>query len=49
MSNKIWEFTGETEISFGITLRRIRAAVEVKLECGIVIVKGELVGWIEKE
>ena len=49
MSNKIWEFTGETEIHFGITLRRIRASVEFKLKCGIVIVKGELGGWIEKE
>ena len=49
MSNKIWEFTGETKIHFGVTLRRIRAAVEFKLKCGIVIVKGELGGWIEKE
>ena len=49
MSNKIWEFTGETKIHFGITLRRIRAAVEFKLKCGIVIAKGELGGWIEKE
>ena len=48
MSNKIWEFTGETKIHFGITLRRIRAAVEFKLKCGI-IRKGELGGWIEKE
>ena len=49
MSNKIWEFTGDTKICFGITLRRIRAAVEFKLKCGIVIAKGELGGWIEKE
>ena len=49
MSNKIWEFTGETKIHFGVTLRRIRAAVEFKLKCGIVIAKGELGGWIEKE
>ena len=49
MSNKIWEFTGETKIRFGTTLKRIRAAVEFKLKCGIVIVKGELGGWIEKE
>ena len=49
MSNKIWEFTGETKIHFGITLRRIRAAVEFKLKCGIIIAKGELGGWIEKE
>ena len=49
MCNKRWEFTGETKIHFGITLRRIRAAVEFKLKCGIVIAKGELGGWIEKE
>ena len=49
MSNKIWEFTGETKIHFGTTLKRIRAAVGFKLKCGIVIVKGELGGWIEKE
>ena len=49
MSNKMWEFTGETEIHFGITLRRIRASVEFKLKCGIVIAKGEPGGWIEKE
>ena len=49
MSNKIWEFTGETKIRFGTTLKRIRASVEFKLKCGIVIVKGELGGWIEKE
>ena len=49
MRNKRWEFTGETKIHFGITLRRIRAAVEFKLKCGIVIAKGELGGWIEKE
>ena len=49
MSNKIWEFTGETKVRFGITLRRIRATVEFKLKRGIVISKGELGGWIEKE
>ena len=49
MSNKIWEFTGDTKICFGITLRRIRATVEFKLKCGIVVRKGELGGWIEKE
>ena len=49
MSNKIWEFTGETKIHLGTTLNRIRAAVEFKLKCGIVIAKGELGGWIEKE
>ena len=49
MSNKRWEFTGETKIHFGITLKRIRAAIEFKLKCGIVISKGKLGGWIEKE
>ena len=49
MSNKIWEFTGETKTHFGVTLKRIRAVVEFKLKCGIVIRKGELGGWIEKE
>ena len=49
MSNKIWEFTGETKIHLGTTLKRIRAAVGFKLKCGIVIVKGEPGGWIEKE
>ena len=49
MSNKIWEFTGETKIHLGTTLKRIRAAVEFKLKCGIVVVRGELGGWIEKE
>ena len=49
MIDKQWEFTGETKICFGITLKRIRATVEFKLKCGIVICKGELGGWIEKE
>ena len=49
MSNKIWEFTGETKIRFGTTLKRIRAAVGFRVKCGIVIVKGEPGGWIEKE
>ena len=49
MSNKRWEFTGETKIHFGITLKRIRAAVGFRLKCGVVISKGELGGWIEKE
>ena len=49
MCNKRWEFTGETKIHFDITLRRIRASEEFKLKCGIVIAKGELGGWIEKE
>ena len=49
MSNKRWEFTGDTKICFGITLKRIRAAIDFELKCGIVIHKGELGGWIEKE
>ena len=49
MADKRWEFTGETKIHFGITLKRIRASAEFKLKCGIVISKGKLGGWIEKE
>ena len=49
MGNKIWEFTGETKIRLGTTLKRIRAAVGIRFKCGIVIVKGEPGGWIEKE
>ena len=49
MSNKLWEFTGETKVCFGTRLKRIRATVEFKLKCGIVISKGELGGLIEKE
>ena len=49
MSNKIWEFTGETKICLGGTLKRIRAAIEFNLKCGIAIAKGELGGWIENE
>ena len=49
MSNKKWEFTGDTKVCFGIILKRIRATVEFKLKCGIIIRKGELGGWIEKE
>ena len=49
MSNKIWDFTGETKACLDITLKRIRATVEFKLKCGIIIRKGELGGWIEKE
>ena len=44
-----WEFTGETKIYFGITLKRIRAACDFTLKCGIKIHKGELGGWLEKE
>ena len=48
MSNKLWEFTGDTKVCFGIILKRIRATVEFELKCGIIIRKGELGGWIEK-
>ena len=49
MIDKQWEFTGETKICFGITLKRIRATVGFRLKYGGVISKGELGGWIEKE
>ena len=49
MVDKRWEFTGETKVRFGVTLKRIRAAVGFRLKCGIAISKGELGGWIEKE
>ena len=49
MAERKWEFTGETKVYFGITLKRIRAVVEFKPKCGIFIHKGELGGWIEKE
>ena len=39
-----YEFTGETKVVFGITLKRIRALMGFG-----VIAKGELGGWIEKE
>ena len=39
-----YEFTGEIKVEFGITLRRIRAAVAFRG-----IAKGDLGGFIEKE
>lgn len=44
-----WEFTGETKEAYGVTLRRIRAAIDFTLKCGIKVAKGEIGGWIEKE
>lgn len=49
MAERKWEFTGETKVHFGITLKRIRASVEFELKSGIVIYKGELGGWIERK
>ena len=49
MAKRKWEFTGETKICLGGTLKRIRAAIEFNLKCGITIAKGELGGWIEGE
>ena len=42
--NAKYEFTGETKIEFGVTLRRIRA----KASFGIVT-KGDLGGWIDRK
>ena len=44
-----YEFTGETKLLFGITLRRIRAAITITFPTGFQIKAGELGGWIEKE
>ena len=41
---KKYEFTGETKIEFGITLKRIRALVSFGI-----VAKGEIGGWIEKD
>ena len=49
MAKRKWEFTGETKICLGGTLKRIRAAIEFNLKCGITIARGELGGWIEGE
>ena len=46
---KHWEFTGETKLHCGITLRRIRATMDFTLKCGIKVYKDEVGGWIEKE
>ena len=39
-----YEFTGETKVFFGVTLKRIRALVSFGI-----VVKGELGGWIESD
>jgi hypothetical protein len=41
---KHFEFTGETKMVFGITLKRIKASISFGT-----ITKGEIGGWIEKE
>ena len=46
---KKYEFTGETKVWCGITLHRIRAAIDFTLRSGIKVTKGEEGGWIEKE
>ena len=43
---KHYEFTGETKVEFGVTLRRIRAADTFVTGGGITIQKGDLGGWI---
>ena len=43
--NTKFEFTGETKVHFGVTLKRIRALVAI----GSLVAPGELGGWIEKE
>ena len=39
-----FEFTGETKVFLGITLKRIKASISFGT-----IIKGEIGGWIEKE
>ena len=41
---KKYEFTGETKVVFGITLRQVRALVDFRFAA-----KGEIGGWIEDE
>lgn len=43
---KHFEFTGETKSHFGITLRQIRATVDISIHG---VYKGDIGGWIEKE
>ena len=43
---KKFEFTGETRVWCGYTLRRIRALVDIPTHC---VKKGDLGGWIEKK
>jgi len=39
-----FEFTGETKVFLGITLKRIKASVSFST-----VIKGQIGGWIEKE
>ena len=39
-----YEFTGETKVVFGVTLKRIRALVKLKF-----VERGTVGGWIEGE
>ena len=39
-----FEFTGETKVFLGITLKRIKASVSFST-----VIKGDLGGWIETE
>jgi hypothetical protein len=41
-----YEFTGETQVKFGITFKRIRALVSIEVHG---VAEGDLGGWIEKE
>ncbi len=43
--NAKFEFTGETKVHFGVTLKRIRAIVAI----GTLVAVGDVGGWIEKE
>ena len=43
---KKYEFTGETKVFFGVTLRRIRALTAI---AALGVSVGDLGGWIEKE
>ena len=44
IAEKHFEFTGETKVFCGITLKRIRASISFGT-----IVKGDVGGWVEKE
>ena len=43
--NTKYEFTGETKIAYGCTLRRIKAIVAI----GATVAPGDIGGWIESE
>jgi carbonic anhydrase/acetyltransferase-like protein (isoleucine patch superfamily) len=46
---KKYEFTGETKVYCGTTLKRIRAVRNFTLKSGIEVAKGDLGGWLERE